>query len=125
MGRAIFILFIVSIVSYVFITTIAVTPHNDVTVEPSPQSASVLEAVTAISGDFNETGTLVFYPNNVGPVPYLFYQDQKGTTVAKALIFPDTTPLNFSSWTGARVSVTGSLDNEHVVVSRIAYISAP
>lgn len=124
MGRALFILFMVSIIGYVLMAVVA-TPYNDVAIERPTQSAPVLETVTTMPRDFNETGTLVFYPNNIGPVPYLFYQDQKGVTVAKALIFPNTTPSDFSSWTGARVFVTGSLTDEHVSVSRIVYISAP
>lgn len=97
---------------------IAPVVQNEVTEQ------AVEEAVTA-PAEFNETGTLVFYPNNIGPVPYLFYQDQKGNTVAKALVFPGESPNNFSSWAGARVSVAGDLVAEHVVVSSIAYISGP
>lgn len=123
MGRMISIVLFVVIVGYVL--DIATTYRESIAYEPSAQSASVLEAINAISTNFDETGTLVFYPNNVGPVPYLFYQDQNGHTVAKALVFPDTTPADFSSWTGAHISVTGRLDGEHVVVSSITHISAP
>lgn len=121
MGRLLLVLLIV----IGFVVVVAAIDEGGVTIEQSStKSVAVLDAITS-SGDFNETGTLVFYPNNIGPVPYLFYQDQKGITVARALTFPDVAPSNFSSWTGAHVSVTGSLDNEHVVVSRITYISAP
>lgn len=124
MGRIISIVFLIVIAIYTFA---AFTTHqgNLTIVEPSTQSASVFAAVSAISIDFNETGTLVFYPNNVGPVPYLFYQDRGGHTVAKALVFPASSPDNFSSWTGAHISVTGHVTNEHVVVSSITYISGP
>lgn len=91
----------------------------------STQSAPLLEAVEPGSADFSETGTLVFYPNNLGPVPYLFYQNQSGHAVAKALVFPDSPPGNFSSWTGAHISVTGQVVAEHVVISTIAYLSGP
>lgn len=91
----------------------------------TPAQITPASAPVNTGADFNEIGTLVFYPNNVGPVPYIFYQDQRGNTTAKALTFPGATPANFSSWTGARISVTGTLDKEHVVVSRIVYTSAP
>jgi hypothetical protein len=100
--------------------------HLDVlTIPPSTQSAAVLEGATAGQQGFNETGTLVFYPNNVGPVPYLFYQDASGSTVAKALTFPDGSPSGFSEWAGARISITGHLAGEHVSVSQVAYVSPP
>lgn len=123
MGRILFIAAVVVVIGYVFV--IATTHGTDVAIESFGQSAAVLEAVTAISEDFNETGTLVFYPNNVGPVPYLFYQDRVGHVVSKALVFPTGPPANFSSWSGARVSVRGHTDQEHIVVNDIVYLSAP
>lgn len=111
-----------------FVVLVATMNGGSVTIGPFTQSAPVFEigtTTTTTSGGFNETGTLVFYPNNVGPVPYLFYQDYAGHTVAKALTFSDALPASFSSWAGARVAVTGVLDSEHVVVSRIAYLAAP
>jgi len=123
MGRILSIVLLVVIVGYVlaFFTT-----HKEIlAVVSSTQGVSVLDAANAVSGDFNETGTLVFYPNNIGPVPYIFYQNQSGQTVAKALIFSSAPPVNFSSWTGARIFVAGQINSEHVVVSTITYISAP
>ena len=99
--------------------------RENLSIESPSQLASTLVAVEVISADFNETGTLVFYPNNVGPVPYLFYQDQSGHTMAKALVFPDSSPDDFSSWSGAHISVIGKIVAEHVVVSSIAYIAGP
>ena len=122
MGRALLMLLVA--VGFV-VVVVATMGGGDVAIESSAQSAAVLEGVVATPEVFNETGTLVFYPNNVGPVPYLFYQDQNGHTIAKALTFSNMMPANFSSWTGARVSVTGTLTDEHVAVSHIAYISAP
>ncbi|HQT82700.1 MAG TPA: hypothetical protein PLW99_00945 [Candidatus Paceibacterota bacterium] len=105
-------------------TTLTISRGN-VAVASAAQGVSVLDAVTAISADFTETGTLVFYPNNTGPVPYLFYQNPNGSTVAKALVFPYSSPNDFSSWVGAQISVTGHVNSEHVIVSTITYLSAP
>lgn len=121
--RILFLVVIVVIVGYALYLFGA--HAENIAIESSGQSAAVQEAVTAISGDFNETGTLVFYPNNVGPVPYLFYQDRIGHTVSKALVFPTGPPINFSSWSGAHISVEGYTDQEHVVVNDIAYLSPP
>ena len=93
---------------------------NASAVEPTTQTAIVDTA----SPDFNEMGTLIFYTNNVGPVPYIFYQDPKGHTVAKALAFANTPP-DLSSWVGAHVSVVGHLKDEYVETVRITYISPP
>ena len=120
MRRAISVVLIVIAAVYVFVI---VTTHEESLV--TTQRVSVPEAVNVSSIDFNATGTLVFYPNNVGSVPYLFYHDQQGRTVAKALIFSGASPTNFYSWTAARISVSGTLDHEHVVVDHIAYVSAP
>ncbi|MHB0865602.1 MAG: hypothetical protein ACYCZZ_00550 [Minisyncoccota bacterium] len=87
-------------------------------------AASVVPTMPAAE-DFSQTGTLVFSRNNVGPVPYLFYEDAKGETVAKALVFRGSPPADFSSWSAARVSITGQLDHEHVLVSSIRYLSGP
>lgn len=91
--------------------------------EPPVETVAASEAF--ITENFNQTGTLVFYPNNVGPVPYIFFTDQKGNTVAKALVFDELPPTDFSSWSGSRVSITGTEVMEHVVVSKISYVSAP
>lgn len=117
------LLILLMVVGFMFI--FGAINNGGLTIEPSSQTASVLEGINTISVDFNETGTLNFYPNNIGPVPYLFYQDRSGNTVSKALTFAVSPPSNFSSWSGAHVSVTGRVNNEHVVVSRIDYISAP
>ena len=91
-------------------------------VSPLPASTLSQPAASATasigSKEFNVTGTLVYYPNNVGPVPYVFYQDSGGNTVTKALIFPTVSPID-SSWSGAHVSVTGTVENEHVMVRHI------
>ncbi|MHB8660436.1 MAG: hypothetical protein ACYC75_00635 [Minisyncoccota bacterium] len=119
----IFTMLIVIIIAYALSSS--GTPAANTSVGSSMQSASAVEGTATIPGSFSAAGTLVFYPNNVGPVPYIFYQDQSGRTAAKALVFPDGPPTNFSSWVGARVSVTGMLDAEHVVVSHIIYVSPP
>lgn len=74
---------------------------------------------------FDEVGTLVFYPNNVGPVPYLFYTDARGTLLSKALDVSDLPPTDFSSWSGGRVEVIGRLVAEHVVVTQLVYLAPP
>lgn len=91
----------------------------------SSGAAATVEAIDTASTAFAQTGTLVFYPNNVGPVPYLFYQDARGTTVAKALVFSALPLTDFSTWSGARVAVKGVLEREHVLVSEIQYLSPP
>jgi hypothetical protein len=123
MGRVIAIIF--AVVGLVSATAALYQDNRDTpVVESSAQTASVLEAVETAPTGFSETGTLIFYPNNVGPVPYLFYQDVNGHTVARALVLPYASGVD-SSWAGARVFVTGSLDNEHVAISRISYVSGP
>jgi hypothetical protein len=94
---------------------------------PAPQPAAVVEAVTTqpVATEFSAVGTLTFYPNNVRPVPYLFYQNGNGDTVSKALVFKDESSEKYSNWTGARVSVTGYVELEHVVVTSITHISGP
>lgn len=120
---------IISIVLFIVVIGFALASFAEhpktLSVATSAQSASVITGVDEFLQDFNETGTLSFYPNNVGPVPYLFYQDGNGTTVAKALVFPNSSPTNFSSWSGAHVSVIGERNGEHVIVDRITYISPP
>lgn len=124
MGRVVLIVSLILLVGVIFIFGIRHT--NTAIIASATQGVSVLDAVEALSTDFNETGTLVFYPNNVGPVPYLFYQDSNGVTVTKALVFPSgATPAEFSSWSGARISVAGQLRDEHVIVSRSTYVSGP
>lgn len=70
-------------------------------------------------------GTLIFYPNNTGPVPYLVYTDTRGRTATKALVFLRNSPNDLSAWTGAHVFVTGDVVAEHVEVASISYVSAP
>ncbi len=125
MGRILAIVLTFIMVGYVLIAIVATNKGDIATTTPSAQSAAALGAINTIPENFNVTGTLVFYPNNVGPVPYIFYQDQSGHTVAKALVFSMLLPTGFSSWSGARVFVTGQLDNEHVAVNSITYIAAP
>ena len=124
MGRVIATIFVViGLVS----AAAAIYQNNEdnLAVNLYTQSSPARETAKTISTDFNETGTLIFYPNNVGPVPYLFYQDSKKYTAAKALVFQGSLMNNLSSWSGARISVIGYLNAEHVVVSRITYISGP
>lgn len=112
---------------FVLATSSGRTPRPTTTTvaTSSAQTAAPISAVTAATWEFSATGTLVFYPNNVGPVPYIFYTNQNGNTVAKALIFDNLPPTDFSSWTGARISVSGVLDREHVIVREIAYLAPP
>jgi hypothetical protein len=100
-------------------------PRTGVALDTTPQTATVIEALPLTTADFNEIGTLVFYPNNERPVPYLMYLDSSGKTVAKALVFSALPAHDYSPWNGARVSVSGVIDREHVVVSRISYVSPP
>lgn len=98
---------------------------NRVVALPTGSMAAVVAIPEPATNDFSTTGTIVFYPNNVEPVPYLIYQNQNGDTVAKALTFPQGEPANFSAWIGARVMVNGYVDAEHVVVRDIAYLAGP
>ncbi len=123
MGRVLLILFFILIAGYGL--DFLFTYNQRLAIEASEQDASADEAVADASPqNFNETGTLVFYPNNVGPVPYLFYRDAKGRVVSKALVFPSPASVG-GSWSGSRISVTGDLVFEHVVVARATYISGP
>lgn len=124
--RTIIIVLIVAL--FMFMVT---HPSPTVTVAPvqsatsTPQTAAPVIAIAAVQGAFEATGTLVFYPNNVGPVPYFFYTDQSGNTAAKALIFDNLPPTDFSSWSGARIAVNGVSDREHVIVQQITYLAPP
>lgn len=121
MQQMLFIMLILIAIAYAF-----TNGKVDVGALVPAQSAAVITAPPPASSVWSATGTLVFYPNNIGlPVPYLYYQDQGGRTATKALTFPDGPPSGFSSWGGSRVSVVGTLEQEHVAVSRISYISAP
>lgn len=114
------LLLLLGVFALIYVPHPTIAPH--VVASPLP---AALEDSTPLLGGFSETGTLIFYPNNVEPVPYLFYQDSKGTTVAKALVFPETSPFYFSSWVGSRVVVTGTVELEHVLVRTIVHLAAP
>ncbi len=124
MWRTLFAALLVVASAYLIVWVAGADVRN-LAVEPARQPAAAVQAIATSSEDFNETGILVFYPNNVGPVPYLLYQNPNGRTLSKALTFPAAPPDALSSWAGARVSVTGHLKYEHVVVSRITHILPP
>jgi|CXWL01.1.fsa_nt_gi hypothetical protein len=125
MGQLISILFVI-VALFAAASFTLPNYRNNSSVQIPPQPAAVIESAAPIPAEFSETGTLVFYPNNVGPVPYLFYQDKSGRTVAKALTFSGEYSSGVpSSWSGAHISVMGQLDNEHVVVSHLTYLSGP
>lgn len=125
MERILAIVAIVMVIILFFATTRRTTVTASIPLVPSTGVAAVSEAFEPSPQAFYETGTLVFYPNNVRPVPYLFYQDARGTTVAKALVFAALPLTNFSSWTGSRIAVAGILEHEHVLVSHITYLDPP
>lgn len=87
--------------------------------------ASTAYATAHTPSSFSQTGTLIFYPNNVGPVPYLVYTDANGRIATKALLLLRNSPNELSAWTGAHVFVTGNVVAEHVEVASISYVSAP
>lgn len=122
------ILAIVAIVM-VFILFLATTHRTLVSAEiplaTSTEAVVAFETVGTSPEPFYATGTLTFYPNNIRPVPYLFYQDARGTTVAKALVFSALPLTDFSPWIGSRVAVVGILEHEHVLVSQITYLDPP
>lgn len=122
MGVILFILLFVT----GFVVVASIADSESLALEPVAQPIKEPVRVgTTTAGAFTAIGTLAFYPNNVGSVPYLFYQDNAGRTISKALSFPNGPPAQFSSWSGARISVTGNLVLEHVVVNRISYIAGP
>lgn len=100
-------------------------PTQVVAATSTEATAPVILIAATSTETFHESGTLAFYPNNVGPVPYLLYVNGKGTTVSKALVFDQLPPTDFSSWIGARVDVTGIDVREHVLVRQIAYLASP
>lgn len=126
MGRFIAFIYVVLGLASAAVVTYSRNPVG-LTPVPVQQPAAVATVIStgAAPATFSATGTLVFYPNNVKPVPYIFYQDSNGRTVAKALTFPADPPADFSSWTAAHISVEGTRNQEHVVVSRITYLSGP
>lgn len=116
------------LILFLFVFVLASTSRRVVVTSISSATTSTERegpALAIAATGFDQVGTLVFYPNNVGPVPYLFYQNEKGQVVAKALVFDLLPSTNLSSWSGARIEVVGIIDREHVMVSRIAYIAAP
>ena len=121
MGRFILILLLVPSLLIAFFTT-QVEPTISEAYVPNPPAPQVTPDSL---NDFNETGVLTFYPNNSGPVPYLFYTDERGNTVSKALVFMTLTTNSLSSWSGSTVTIVGHLDAEHVLVSDITYVSGP
>jgi len=125
MGRFIAILFVIIGIASA-ISVLSLRTSASITLETTrPAAVTIVESSVDTTGaTFAMAGTLVFYPNNVGPVPYLFYQDPQGNTVAKALTFLEMSPID-SSWSGAHIFVTGTVDNEHVIVSHITYLSGP
>lgn len=123
MGRILFFVLFFMLIGYVLM--FGVSYKGNLALGIATQNAPLLEALESGPADFSETGTLVFYPNNIVPIPYLFYQNKEGDTVSKALRFSSASPTNFSSWSGARIRVTGSAIAEHVMVSSIVYLSAP
>ncbi|MDD2657742.1 MAG: hypothetical protein PHD04_03745 [Candidatus Pacebacteria bacterium] len=126
MGRFITLFFIIlGIISGIAVLSLRNPASLIAAPVPQQPATATTSDASAVSTVFNVTGTLVFYPNNIGPVPYIFYQDSNGTTVAKALTFSDGPPSDFSSWTGAHISVAGTLEKEHIVVSSITYLSGP
>lgn len=125
MERILAIVAIVMVVILFLSTTRRTFVAADMSLATSTETAAVIGALGTSESLFYQEGTLVFYPNNVGPVPYLFYQDARGTTVAKALVFGALPLTDFSSWTGARVAVSGELEREHVLVREITYLDPP
>jgi hypothetical protein len=101
-------------------TLVSATSTPVVIETPGTSAASVSRAVP-----FTEMGTLVFYPNNMAPIPYLIYESASGQAISKALVFSALPATDFSPWIGGRVSVTGIEDNEHVLVTQISYVGAP
>ena len=124
MGRTLSIVFIIVTIGYALAI---VTMHKNTTAVPTKVTVTSSPGVAAVvtAGYFDETGTLVFYPNNVGPVPYLFYQDSSGRTLAKALVFAGSPPTNFSTWSGSRIAVEGRLIHEYILVSSLTYVGGP
>ena len=128
MGHVFFL--IVFVAFGVFFISNMLTQNGDIAsgviAQQSSAASTVSKAPTSQDFNFTRTGTLVFFPNNVGPVPCLFYENEKGKAVAKALVFRGAAPpTGFSSWSAARVSVTGRLNHEQVIVSSIRYLSGP
>lgn len=120
MGRFILILLLVPSVLLAFFT--AVDPVVSTAYVPS---ISIPQTTTQTQNNFEQIGVLTFYPNNTGPVPYLFYSNARGNTESKALVFETVTTNNLSSWGASRVTIVGTLHAEHVVVSSIRYVSGP
>lgn len=120
MARVLVILFLLLMTGYAL--SLFTTYQQHLAIE-SPTPAAVILAQPAPL-EFSETGTLVFYPNNVGPVPYIFYKNSSGATEAKALLLPYGSNVA-GSWTGSHIFVTGTAVAEHVVVKSISYVAAP
>lgn len=100
-------------------------------------AATPAATVMALPSDvFNETGTITYYPNNVGTeIPYLVYESQGGGVATKALVFSDNAlcrsttrtvpcPLiqrELIAYFGQRfIHVEGVMVNEHVIVTGIS-----
>jgi len=98
-----------------------------------PKSGTELAAAPAIAVPTAFSGTIDYYPNNLGTsIPYLVYQDQGVST--RALLFTGSSVCVTAHGTypctliadalaayygGTAVSVTGALDAENLVVVRL------
>jgi hypothetical protein len=121
-------IFFITLLLIGFIEAIKTIPFHllDGVASTQPEPAAVAVAPPALlDTSFNEEGTLLFYPNNVGPVPYIAYTNANGNLTTKALVFPQGAPSLLSEWQGARIAVAGSVDHSSVIVNHLEYLSPP
>ena len=86
------------------------------TLSPANIAISPPGMLSTTTASFAETGILIFYPNNVGPVPYLLYYDEEGNPYTKALVFAEGA-LSRQRYTYRAVEITGAIVHEHVNVA--------
>ena len=81
----------------------------------------VLPTLAAYDAPFDETGVLIWYPNNVGPVPWIFYADTHGNIGSKALVFDTPVALPHATST---IRVVGLAEDEHVRVRSVSILQS-
>jgi|SRR6185437_16366960 len=90
--------------------------HHLVRVVPPLAVSGVSNVFAVYDAPFTATGTLIYYRNNVGPVPWLVYNSASGATTTKSLLFDTPIDLPPASTT---IVVSGWLEHEHVRVRTI------
>ena len=97
-------------------TAIAITINFERGLVVKSQPTEVTLNLIPYDAPITLTGTLIFYPNNVGLVPWIVYERPSGVIETKALVF--NTPITLPP-VGSAITITGLLEYEHVRVTAL------